>query len=99
MTKVQCIKSFSVEGCDDDGFKTGKDYSIEKDTVWNIEDNPYRLMGGKIRLTKDDDSFWIETSKKTFKSHFMAIGGTIDPDIDEKVRAHTGLTDQKWDVE
>ncbi|APC79664.1 TPA: hypothetical protein ACXDAZ_002249 [Clostridium botulinum] len=75
--KVKCIKSFTAEHCDDNGFSIENlELTIEKGTIWEVEEDPFRFTGGEIRLTKitDDDSWeWLEIPKEWFKESFQAI--------------------------
>lgn len=70
----KCIKGFSLEKCDDDGFTIEGEYTIiEKGSTWYIpEDEDYRLIGGEIRLEEDkpNEIHWIEISKETLEEHF-----------------------------
>ncbi|HCL4447148.1 TPA: hypothetical protein N2D16_002753 [Clostridium botulinum] len=72
--QYQCIKGFSVEKCDDDGFTIENEHVIiEEGSIWNIpEDKDYRLIGGEIRLESDDFG-WIEMSKETLVEFFKKI--------------------------
>lgn len=73
MKQVKCIEGFSLEKCDDDGFTIENDYFVvEEDTIWNIEEDSYRLVGGEIRLINDELG-WLEISKETFEEHFKSI--------------------------
>ena len=70
----KCIKEFSIEKCDDDGFMLENEYEIiEEGSIWFIpEDKDYRFLGGEIRLENDDMS-WIEIAKESLKEYFVAI--------------------------
>lgn len=70
----RCIKGFSIEKCDDDGFTLENEYMVvEECSIWHIpdEDN-YRFIGGEIRL-ESDDLEWLEISKDTLKERFVLI--------------------------
>jgi len=70
----KCIKGFSIEKCDDDGFDIeGEYFEVEKDSIWHIpEEEDYRLLGGEIRL--ESNSFgWIEIPLEYLKEYFEVI--------------------------
>lgn len=70
----KCIKGFSLEKCDGDGFTIENDYTtIEEGSIWHLpEDENYRLIGGEIRL-ENDEYGWIEISKETLEEHFKIV--------------------------
>ncbi|EQB4340918.1 hypothetical protein ACYJ2U_001637 [Clostridium botulinum] len=72
--QYQCIKGFSVEKCDDDGFTIEGEYTtIEEGSIWNIpEDEKYRLIGGEVRLESNEFG-WIEMTKETLMEFFKEI--------------------------
>lgn len=73
MKQAQCIKGFSLEKCDDDGFTIENEYLIvEENTVWNISDDDYRVIGGEVRL-ENEDGTWLEISSETFEDCFEEI--------------------------
>ena len=75
MIKYKCIKSFCVPKCDDEGFQTGEEIIIEKDTVWKQTNDPYRLVGGEVKLEIHDDKRldWLEISESTLGECFKVI--------------------------
>jgi len=70
----ECIKGFSLEKRDDDGFTLDNEYLIvEEGTVWHLPDNEnYRFIGGEVRLESDVNG-WIEMSNETLAEHFKAF--------------------------
>lgn len=70
----KCIKGFSLEKCDDNGFTIEGEYEdIEKDSLWHIpKDEDYRFLGGEIRL-ENDESAWIEIAKESLEKCFMRM--------------------------
>lgn len=70
----KCIKEFSLELYDDDGFIIENEYiDINKGTIWYIpEDDDYRLIEGEVRL-ENEEMAWIEITKETFKNNFELI--------------------------
>lgn len=72
--EYKCIKGFSLEKCDDDGFTIpGEYYVVEEGELWiTPEDESYRFIGGEIRL-ENEDGAWLEIDKETLEEHFEEI--------------------------
>ncbi|WP_244833388.1 hypothetical protein [Clostridium sp. BJN0001] len=90
--KAKCIKGFALEKCDDNGFTIENEYfTVEDNSIWNIENNEDRFIGGEIRLTNDNGE-WLEISKETLKEHFEKMSKTIQELIDylEAVKKESG---------
>ena len=70
----KCIKEFSLELYDDNGFIIENEYmDINKGTIWYIpEDEDYRFIDGEVRL-ENEEMNWIEITKETFKNNFEPI--------------------------
>ena len=70
----KCIKGFSLEKRDDNGFTTEGEYlEVEKDSVWHIPvDEDYRFLGGEIRL-ENDELAWIELPKESLDKCFEEV--------------------------
>jgi hypothetical protein len=69
MDKVKCIKGFLLEMCDADGFTIENEYiEVEENSIWEINDDSFRVVGGDVRLTNADA--WIEISRDRFIDHF-----------------------------
>lgn len=70
----KCIKEFSLELYDDNGFIIENEYvDINEGTIWYIpEDEDYRLIDGEVRL-ENEEMDWIEITKETFKNNFELI--------------------------
>lgn len=76
MTEYKCIKGFSLELCDDDGFCTEEFAHVEENTIWHTpEEENYRFIGGDIRLEIDDDKelSWIEIASETLGEYFERV--------------------------
>lgn len=74
MKEYTCIKEFSIQVCDEDGFDVENEYiNIEVGTVWHApEDENYRFIGGEVRL-ESDSLGWIEITKEHLKEYFKLI--------------------------
>lgn len=72
MKKVRCLKCFYVDKHDEDGFfEEVQGFEVIQGTIWEVEDNSFRVIGGEVRLTRGDS--WIEISKETFENYFMEV--------------------------
>lgn len=72
----ECIKGFSIEKCDDNGFTLDNQYEeIERASLWFTpeEDENYRFIGGEVRLESADSNQWIEISKEHLDEYFQEI--------------------------
>ena len=74
----KCIKGFTLEKCDDDGFTIEGEYiEIEEGSIWDIpEDENYRFIGGEVRLENKDSNncfSWIEITKEHLLEHFIKV--------------------------
>ena len=73
MERAKCKKGLSVEKCDGDGFTIPNKYvSIKEGTVWDINEDKYRIVGGEVKLTNGKLG-WLEISKEHFEEHFEPI--------------------------
>lgn len=70
--KAKCINGFVVEMCDGDGFSTDDEMIIEDSTIWEVEEDTFRVIGGEVRLTNDDFG-WLELSREHFEADFEII--------------------------
>jgi hypothetical protein len=74
--EYKCIKGFSIERCDDDGFTIENEYEvIEEGTIWYVpEDEDYRFIGGEVRL-ESSELGWIEITFEHLKEYFELLEG------------------------
>lgn len=70
----KCIKGFSVDMCDDDGFAVENEYmDVKKGSIWSVpDDDSYRFIYGEVRL-ENGDFGWIEIQKETLNENFEVI--------------------------
>ena len=70
----KCIKGFSLEVCDGDGFTLENEYiCIVENSVWFYpEDKDYRLIGGEVRL-ENEKYGWIEITKEYLGEYFIEV--------------------------
>ncbi|WP_375104078.1 hypothetical protein ACDZ28_04125 [Paenibacillus sp. RS8] len=73
MKKYECIKGFSIDKCDGDGFTIEESgMLIEKGSQWFDYTEDYRIVGGEVRL-ENEDGTWIEISKGDVSESFKEI--------------------------
>lgn len=70
--KYRCIESFSVEGCNDDGFPYNIDVKIESGSVWEADKNA-DMIGGDIHLDDYASMKWVEISMENLERYFEPI--------------------------
>ncbi len=71
--KYQCIKSFGVEKCDDDGFNTLEGILIMAGTTWERDMSDNRIIGGEVKLDNPETMEWLEISFSTFERYFRRV--------------------------
>ena len=74
MSKYKCIKAFSVDKYDEDGFyMEGKSYYIRKGSIWEMpsEEDRYNILDGEIELQKaSGNGDYIVITKKDLEQYF-----------------------------
>lgn len=72
MKKFRCLKCFYVDKYDDDGFlEEEQGVEVVQGTIWEVDEDSFRVAGGEVRLTRNYS--WIEISRETFESYFMEV--------------------------
>ncbi|WP_053985015.1 hypothetical protein [Niameybacter massiliensis] len=73
--EYRCKKSWFCEVCDGDGLTVEGEYNeIKEGSIWIIDEDEWRLIGGEVRLiNKDEELWWLEIQKETFEEHFELI--------------------------
>ena len=74
--KYKCKIPLIIERCDDDGFHVENKYAkVKQGSVWNLNEESFRVIGGEIRLTRrtPKTETWIEISKNSFEKHFEIV--------------------------
>lgn len=72
-----CVKEFVVPKYDDDGFTTNDYIAIEKDSVWELNDDT-RHIGGDHHLDKNETLEWVEISNETLESYFVELPEQVE---------------------
>lgn len=73
--ECRCKKEWYCPMCDGDGFTIENEYELIKEgSIWNIDEDKWRCIGGEVRLlNKEEPLWWMEISKETFEEHFELI--------------------------
>lgn len=72
MKKFRCLQCFNVDKYDDDGFlEEEQGVEVVQGTIWELDEDSFRVADGEIRLTRNYS--WIEISRETFESYFMEV--------------------------
>lgn len=74
--RYKCIKDFSVDKYDDDGFLIENEYeNIEIGSVWETGDADNMMIGGldHIHLENINDDSWLEIPKEMIDEYFKQI--------------------------
>jgi len=70
--KYKCVKPFSVQNYDDNGFSIDNSYTnIDKDSVWEQDTSEFRMVGAydTIRL-ENEKGEWLEITKESLSENF-----------------------------
>ena len=71
--KAKCSISFPINRHDDNGHSMDNlDITIDKGTIWDVEEEDFRDIGGDIRLT-NNDLVWIEIPIEIFVGNFKVL--------------------------
>ena len=71
--KYKCVNDFYIDKADDNGFSTSKQYRIKANSVWIVSEDTFRVVGGEVRLVKQNSLSWIEISKERLKENFIEM--------------------------
>lgn len=69
--KYVCTEGFCVEMFDDDGFSTDRYIDIEEGDVYEVVEDPFRLVGGpdSVRLECENEN-WLELTPDYINKFF-----------------------------
>lgn len=70
MKKYKCIKSFSIDSYDDEGFYTGKSMSIEQGEIFEVDEESPKLIADDDAVRLVNDNCWIEISNEHLQKCF-----------------------------
>ena len=75
--KYKCKQDFELAEYDDDGFYKETNMKVDKDSVWELNENDVdRIIGGEIRMILCDQEMtytWLEVTKDTLDDYFEEI--------------------------
>lgn len=72
--RYQCIKGFSVNKYDDNGFLVENEYeNIEIGSVWETGDADNMMIGGLDHIHLENDDSWLEIPKEMIDEYFKQI--------------------------
>lgn len=69
--KYKCVKTFTVDACDDDGFYVDGYIEIEVGEVYEVGNE--NIIDGEIHLDGVNVNRWIEISKETLGKYFVEV--------------------------
>lgn len=74
MKKYRCIKDFSVQECDGDGFEMENSYkNIEKGATYTLDESGHTIIGGEIHLDNIQDGSWLEIGRERLSEYFEEV--------------------------
>lgn len=69
--KYKCVKAFTLDTYDDDGFYVDGYMEIEVGEVYEVEN--VKIIDGDIHLDGVNVNRWIEISKEMLEKHFEEV--------------------------
>ena len=77
--KYRCVKTFSVDKYDDDGFRTEKQMRVRNDSIWEKDEEHYRFVGGDDTIRLENEKYgWLEITEETFNEYFVELEKIVD---------------------
>ena len=70
MSVFKCIKELIVDELDENESPTGNDVIVEKDTLWELEEEAYI---SDVRLEKLETYEWLEICEETLNEYFEEV--------------------------
>lgn len=79
MTKYRLKQDIELDEYDDDGFSTGEVMYVDAGQVFQISDDPFRIVGGLDTIhLESKNGGWMEITPERFAEWFEALGGGGD---------------------
>lgn len=69
--RYKCVKAFTVDTYDDDGFYSDGYMEIEVGEVYEVGNG--KIIDGEIHLDGVNVNRWIEISKEMLEKHFVEV--------------------------
>lgn len=70
MSVFKCIKELIVDRLDENESTTGDDFIVEKETLWELEEQAYI---SDVRLVKLKTYGWLEVCEETLNEYFEEV--------------------------
>ena len=84
MKLLLCTMSFAIEMVDDEGFHTEKLLEVQKGSLWELSDDPYRLVGGddtaRLKGVGPAQGMWLEITNEHLDFYFEEVEPYEDSD-------------------
>ena len=71
--KYKCKKTFLLDKYDDDGFYVEDYTQVNEGDLFELCEDPFRVVGGEIRLVGINNGQWLEISKETLAMYFEGV--------------------------
>lgn len=69
----ECVKEFEVDRYDDDGIEVIGTMTVEKGSIWELNNHHVHVIDGENHLDRIDDAEWLEISKEMLSFYFKEI--------------------------
>lgn len=71
--RYKCIKDFSVDSYDADGFLIENNPCvINKGEIYTLDETGYTIIGGEVHLDHENGS-WLEITKDSLNEYFKEV--------------------------
>ena len=71
--KYKCKKTFLLDRYDENGFYVEDYTQVNEGDLFELCEDPFRVIGGEIRLVGINNGQWLEISKKTLALYFEEV--------------------------
>ena len=71
--KYKCVVELLLDDYDEDGFATGGWSIIPVGSIWEVDNDLYRIIGNSDTIRLISESKWIEVLGSTLSAHFEEI--------------------------
>ena len=71
--EYKCKKTFLLDRYDDDGFYVEDYQQVNEGDLFELCEDPFRVIGGEIRLVGINNGQWLEISKETLAMYFEEV--------------------------
>lgn len=71
--EYKCKKTFLLDRYDDDGFYVEDYTQVNEGDLFELCEDPFRVIGGEIRLVGINNGQWLEISKETLAMYFEEV--------------------------